>query len=120
MDKIATKLLYYQCMLRLYHWHTPSHARHVAAGGLLEILEDKVDTFVEQLQGARAGRVTLTKDRVIPLKNMTDDDAVKFLEGFRKWLTSDIDIHKHELSLMALRDEIVGDVDKTLYLFTFN
>jgi hypothetical protein len=117
MEEVTLMFLHYQNQIKLYHWQTKSFARHKASDELHGILLGKIDEFMEVMQGSSERRINLTKVKMIPIKNMSDNGAVKMLKKFREWLQS-MKIKKDN-DLISIRDDIVAAVNKTLYLFTF-
>jgi len=111
------KFLHYQNQIKIYHWQTNSFARHKAADELYHTLVDKVDEFMEVIQGSRDKRAKLSKVKMIPCQNISDNGSVRMLKSFRKWILS-LEFKKNESDLINIRDEIVASINKTLYLFT--
>jgi hypothetical protein len=76
--------------VKIYHWQTMSYPRHKATDDLVGLLDEKIDEFVEK-------------------------NAVA-------WLTTKLPKHLkvEDTDLLNIRDEIVGNLNKTLYLFTLH
>ena len=113
--------LHLRDQIKLYHWQTRVYARHIATDKILEDLEKSIDSFVEIYIG-KYGRPRLTgKNSSISLQNLTEAGAVrlvgaaiKYLQGpLTKSLKSTVDT-----DLLNIRDEIIGDLNQLLYLFT--
>jgi hypothetical protein len=121
MNNIVRNFLQFQISLKIYHWQTKSYSRHRASDSLVSSISDKVDVFIESLQGKLNSRVNFSQETNIHLINMTDKDAVVLLLKFSKWLSGGLEkqISKHK-DLINLRDEMLALVDQTLYLFSFN
>ena len=48
---------------------------------------------------------------------------LEYLKEFAKWLSIDLPKvldQKHDTDLLNIRDEILSDVNNTIYLFSFN
>ena len=121
MGKIAIMFLTVRDQMKLYHWQTHSYARHKASDKFVSRLTEKIDAFMEEIQGSRGMRLTLPeKTRKIELENMTNGEAVSFLQNFSKWLQDKLPklLKKSDSDLLNLRDEILGLTNNTLYLFT--
>lgn len=105
--------------IHLYHWQTGSYARHVAAGALYTFLDGKADEFIEVYQG-KYGRIRLGRASSLPLKNLTDKTVVDYLYTLIDFLQNEVPrlIHQDDTDLYNIRDEMLGEVKKTLYLFT--
>ena len=108
--------------VKLYHWRTYSYSEHKATDELYDSLNKNIDRFVEVLLGKDQSRVKIMEKRIelldfdsnIPFKN-------KMLE-YRQYLM-DMNIvfnEKRDSDLLSIRDDIVSDLDQTLYLFTFS
>lgn len=111
-----------QTQIRLYHWQTKSFARHQATNGLLLKLDVTVDKFLELYQG-RYGKANTGQNRLgFEIRQLSDSEAEQFLGSCVEWL-ADIEskgyISGDDTDLLNLRDEIVGDIQQTKYLFTF-
>lgn len=120
MEHITLKLLQYQNLIKIYHWQTKSYARHKASDELFDSLNNHIDKFIEIIQGSRNKRIHFNKVQNIPINNVSDNGATKLLTNFRTYLNNDLQLNTDDTDLLALRDEIVMDINKTLYLFMFN
>lgn len=115
---IVTHLLTIRNQVKLYHWQTKSFARHTATDNLTDDLDKRIDEFVEVYMG-RYGRPTVRGS--IKLHNFSESAAKAFVVKQTKYLSSELPrkIGKTDTDLLNIRDEILGDLNKTLYLFTF-
>uniref|UniRef100_A0A6C0KUT3 Ferritin/DPS protein domain-containing protein n=1 Tax=viral metagenome TaxID=1070528 RepID=A0A6C0KUT3_9ZZZZ len=118
MEGIVQSFLQYQIAFKIYHWQTNSYSRHKASDELFSALSEKIDRFVECLQGSRNEKVKFKKGTVIELENFTDKEAVTLLHDFKNWLNKTLIKEIHEKDLINLRDDILADVHQALYLFT--
>ncbi len=118
---LANVFFYMLDNIKLYHWKTSSFARHKATDGLHESMSDLVDQFMEVYIG-KYGRNKINNQSAITLKNMNDDNAEDYLKEWVKVLESGFDgaIDEYDTDLLNIRDEMLGLVNKTLYLFTLN
>lgn len=114
---IVTSLLTIRNQVKLYHWQTGSFARHTATDNLTTALDTNIDAFVESYMG-RYGRPKVTKS--IKLHNFSEEAARAFVTKQTKFLTNELPrkIKKTDTDLLNLRDTILGDLTKVLYLFT--
>jgi hypothetical protein len=123
IGNFALNMLIVRDQMQIYHWQTKSHARHKASDSFVENLTKNIDTFLEVIQGHRNTRIKFSSDSSsssLKLSNITDEKAVKILQGFRKWLIDLSDfLLPNEMDLVNIRDDMLKDVDQTLYLFTF-
>jgi hypothetical protein len=116
---VAFALLRYQNLIKIYHWQTPSYARHKASDELFETLSSLTDKLVEGLQGASGQRVFFGRPVQLTLDDVNDQDAVELVTEFKDWLQvlqRQVELDK---GLSNIRDEIISALDKALYLFTF-
>lgn len=121
MNSIVHTFFEFQVKLKIYHWQTKIYSRHKASDELLGSISDKVDSFVEVLQGRTNTRVKFQKKQTIDLENVSDKQAVQLLKEFADWLSTDLDRKmKGDTELINIRDEMLAIINQTLYLFTFN
>ena len=108
-----------QLNLKLYHWMTTKHPRHVASDKLFSDLADLVDKFIEVYIG-KYGRPKISEFD-IKVINLNDNTIIDFLNMVVEKLTvikiENIDLIK-DTDLLNIRDEILGVINRTLYLFT--
>ena len=111
-----------QHQIRMYHWQTGVYARHQATNQLLEKLDGLIDTFMETYQG-KYGKINLEQKKLsIEIGHLSDEGAVQFIRqsiGFLKNVIDDGLLSEDDTDLLNIRDEIMGEMNKTLYLFTF-
>jgi hypothetical protein len=111
--------------VKLYHWKTTSFATHKATDELYGSLNSKLDEFVEVMLGKDelGGRARLLNVPVIKLDTFSDNSSFKKqIEIYKTFL-----LHLSEdpvfsalmnTDLLAIRDEILADFNKFLYLLT--
>jgi len=120
IGEIVLNFLFIRDQLKIYHWTTTSYARHKASDSLVDSLTDKMDKFVEIIQGIHSKRLVIPKNKKISFKNESDDSIVVLLENFKVWLIETLPKYiTKNTDLINIRDDILGDVNNTLYLFTF-
>lgn len=114
---IVTHLLTIRNQVKLYHWQTGSFARHKATDDLTATLDTLIDTFVEVYMG-KYGRPTVSG--TIKLHNFSESAAKSFVAKQRGFLEKDLPrkIKKDDTDLLNIRDEILAELNKVLYLFT--
>jgi hypothetical protein len=120
IDTIAQRLLQFQNNIKVYHWHTMSYARHKASDSLFATFLELNDKFVETLQGVRNERVNV-QNAPLNVTALDDNSIVAYLQRFAAWLTDQLPryLQPADTDLMNIRDEMLGAVNQTLYLFTF-
>jgi len=131
-SEILRMLLHFQNQVRLYHWSTKLYPRHVASGDLYEKIDGFNDKFVEIYQGKfngphLKGVVPFKYDRIVlDLHNMDDKSIVEALNEFKSFLADDLYNwlssmpHHSNTDLKNLVDDLMGNVNQTLYLFTLS
>lgn len=114
---IVTGLLLLRNQIKLYHWQTRSFSRHTATDTLTATLDEKIDSFVEVYMG-KYGRPHVSGS--FKLHNFSEAAAKAFVEDQRKFLTGTLPskLSKTDSDLLNIRDEILGELNKVLYLFT--
>jgi DNA-binding ferritin-like protein len=105
----------FQLNLKFYHWNTTSFSRHKASDSLGDKLSKLIDKFVEVYMG-RYGRPKVNSRKMgVEYSIISDKDMVNYLKTKRDYLEK-MDIKG--VDLLNIRDEIVENIDQTLYLFT--
>ena len=122
MATIVHDLLEFSAQIKIYHWQTKVYARHIASDKLFGEINELIDKFVEiyigkyerpQLQGA---------SKTLKLDNYSDAAMVDYLQKWIKYFQDKLpgQIDKKDTDLLNIRDEMMGLVNNTLYLFTFS
>lgn len=112
--------LHLRDQIKLYHWQTKVYARHIATDKILEHLEKNIDSFVEIYIG-KYGRPRIGgKNAVITLHNLNEAGATRLVNAAIKYLQGPLtkSLRPIDTDLMNIRDEMVGDLNQLLYLFT--
>ena len=112
-------------MIKLFHWKTHSYATHKATDELYSSLNEKMDQFIEILLGKTNTRIQLTNKKTIQLFDTISVDGFKNkIDGFKSYLINLNENKSFNLmsnyDLLTVRDEILADLNKFLYLLTFN
>lgn len=107
--------------IKLYHWQTSSYPRHKATCDLLDAILPLIDTFVETYMGRYQRPVFESgfKMNIQELKD-NDDSAPSLIKDYIFYLQNDLPkyVEDNDTDLLNIRDEIVSNLNKTLYLFT--
>jgi hypothetical protein len=106
--------------IKLYHWQTKSYARHKATDGVIDALDENIDKYVEVYMG-KYGRPKMTpRNNTIKVGNLSETSIVKFIKSCILILQTDLvkGLKPTDTDLMNIRDEILGELDQLLYLFT--
>ena len=111
-------------MVKLFHWKTHSYATHKATDQLYDSLNDNMDKFIEVLLGKTGSRIDLMNNKTISLIDLNSQESLKSkIMSLKSYLVG-LDNNK-ALSTMSnsdlfnIRDEILADLNKFLYLLTF-
>jgi len=114
---LVTSLLTIRNQVKLYHWQTKSFARHKATDDLTAALDLNIDSFVESYMG-RYGRPKVSG--TIKLHNFSESAARSFVAQQTAYLTKVLPkkLKSTDTDLLNLRDTILADLTKVLYLFT--
>lgn len=107
--------------LKLYHWSTTSYARHKASDDCFSKLQNLVDQFVETYIG-KYGRSQLSsvEGKKLDVHIYNDQEAKKLLKHMVQYLTGLKLDAKLDSDLITIRDEMLGSLNQTLYLFSLD
>jgi hypothetical protein len=107
--------------LKLYHWKTSMYPRHVSSGDLFDTVISTTDKFMEIYFGKYG------KGQIASLEcsaDLYDDrEVISFLREaimFLNDLVKNKLVKESDSDLLNIRDDLVGHINATLYLFTFN
>lgn len=98
---------------------TMKHPRHVASDKLFSDLAELVDQFIEVYIG-KYGRPKI-EEFDIKVINLTDKSIIDFFNMAIEKLTTKLPEKVDPIldtDLLNIRDEIIGAINRTLYLFT--
>ena len=106
-------------MTQLYHWMTLKFPRHKASDSLFESILELSDKFMETYLG-RYGRNNKDFYENITVKKLTDAEFTSYLKKTAKVLENDFPkvLLPSDTDLLNIRDELLGEINQTLYLFT--
>ena len=118
--EIVNLMLTLRNQVKIYHWETKNFARHKATDDLVDKLDGNIDKFVEVYIG-KYGRPNLSsRTGRIMIRNFRDDEAPVLLKQAAAWMTTKLPslLNSTDTDLLNIRDEIIADLNQTLYLFT--
>jgi len=122
-SKGAKIVLYFfelQMNVKMYHWTTTQYSNHKTTNKLLEKLSDLIDSFVEKYMGAFS-RPVMKVGSNVPIQNMTKTKYVKLLKQAQDYLRGDLEkVISKNTELLNIRDEMLGEIDQSLYFATLN
>lgn len=123
IGEIALYFTFIRDQVKFYHWTTKSYSRHKATDQFVSNLSSKMDNFIEVMQGSENKRLTLPKSSSkIEYKIESDSSIIELLNEFKLWLVNDLPtyLNKKQTDLFNIRDEILADVNQTMYLFSLS
>ena len=106
--------------IKLYHWQTYSYARHKATDGVIEALDKSIDRYVEVYMG-KYGRPKMTaRTNTVHVQNLSEKTIVRMIKGYIQFLQVELckKLSKHDTDLVNIRDEMLGELNQLMYLFT--
>ena len=112
-------------MVKLFHWKTHSYATHKATDELYDSLNGNMDKFIEILLGKTGSRIDLMSNKSISLYDLDSQEKLKTkIDAFKSYL---VNLNNNNVltttmsnsDLFNVRDEILGDLNKFLYLLSF-
>lgn len=122
-DELIKNMLQVLTVVRLYHWKTYSYSTHVASGNLYDSLSGNIDKYAEAMIGKANGqyRIDMSNYKSLRIDGVENN---KVLAAMIKQCINDLNkfhakLHDYEYSeIKNIKDEIVADLDKFLYLLT--
>ena len=116
---IALILMAMKDQMKIYHWRTNKYSRHIASDALVAQLSENTDKFIEIIQGKYGVRLDVT-DKSIIVDNYDDNEILAVMKEFVKFLSVDLPkfISKKDTDLLTIRDDMLADMNKGLYLFS--
>ena len=106
--------------IKLYHWQTHQFARHKATDEVISALDESIDKYVEVYMG-KYGRPKVTATtNTVRIRNMAESTAGAFIKTGIKYLEGTLvkRLKPTDTDLVNIRDEMLGELNKLLYLFT--
>jgi len=104
-----------QLLVKQYHWNTTSFSRHKATDQLLEKLADSIDKFVEVFIGRYNAKPLVTSLK-LDASFISDIEIINLLQQSRTYLEG-LNTMIDGSELLNIRDEMLADINQTLYLF---
>lgn len=108
--------------IKLYHWQTKSYARHKATDSVIDSLDEHIDKYVEIYMGKYGRPRMTTRTNTIKVGNLSEASIVKFIKTCIGVLANDLvrGLKPTDTDLVNLRDEMMGELNQLLYLFTLH
>jgi hypothetical protein len=118
LQQYIADIQHFSNAVKFFHWQTKIYAKHKALGKLFDKIVDNVDAFAETAMG-KYGRIDvagLSYDFV----NISDANVITAIDDMIEKsinLTDVLDSRK-DTDLLNLRDELMGNCNRTKYLLT--
>jgi hypothetical protein len=115
--------------IKLYHWQTKIHPRHVSTDNYFSQINKLIDQFIETLMGRSIiekkdlnYRILVKSSNKIKLENYDDANAFDFISNIKSYLESEIinNVINNSTDLGNIRDEMLGVTNQLGYLFSLN
>lgn len=106
-----------QSQLRILHWQTKSHSKHVALGDTYDALDDLIDSYVETCMGLHGRFILDDEHKTLTINNLSDVDMLGMIKTVRQTL-KDLEINPTDSDLLNIRDEMLASINKLSYLLT--
>lgn len=106
--------------VKLYHWQTHLYARHKATDDLIKSLDEHIDLYVEVYMGKYGRPKMAARNNTVHVKNLSETAVVGFIKNCIAYLRDELTkkLKPTDTDLVNIRDEIMGDLNQLLYLFT--
>jgi len=119
MQNIIKEIFLFLNHLKLYHWNTKNYARHIASDNCFTVTQKLSDEFVEVYIG-KYGREKIinTKIQSVQVKLLSDNSVEDLVKNFISFLLSLKLSSSKDTDLVNIRDELISNLNQTLYLFT--
>ena len=106
--------------IKLYHWQTHSFAQHKATDDLLDSLDKAIDDYVEVYMGKYGRPKVAARNNAVRIQNMNAKSITRFIKDCAAYLEGTLvkKLKPSDTDLVNLRDEMLGDLHRVLYLFT--
>ena len=107
--------------IKLYHWETTTFSRHRATDDLHGNLLGLIDEFIEVYIG-RYKRPKFGGSFDIEIPELNDTSADILLKEYIKFLKIELPkyLSSSDTDLLNIRDDMLSNLNKTIYLFTLN
>lgn len=115
INKLVNFFFTLELNLKIYHWNTTSFPRHKASDELGGKILELTDKFVEIFIGRYKVKPNIER---VKIENIftTDNGNVDLLNQSIQFL-EDMNHYVKDSDLLNIRDEMLGEINKTLYLY---
>jgi hypothetical protein len=109
--------------IKLYHWQTKSYARHKATDSVIDALDESIDKYVEVYMGKYGRPRVSPRTNTIKVANLSEKSVVQLIKAYIAVLINDLPKGlnpRADTDLLNIRDEMLGELNQLLYLFTLH
>jgi hypothetical protein len=103
--------------IKLYHWNTRNYGEHLATDKIFQQLSENVDTFVETFLGKYPQRISGPLIN-IKIKSISIGSDTVFLQQMKTYQQYLQEMDKFSTDLLNIRDEMLGNLNQLMYLFS--
>jgi DNA-binding ferritin-like protein len=115
LNKITEIFFTLQLLNKIYHWNTTSYSRHMATDRFNENMQTITDKFMEVFIGRYKLKPMISK---LELKDKyLSDDGIKDYFIKTKNNLQQLENIVSDSELLNIRDELLAEINQTLYLF---
>lgn len=106
--------------IKLYHWQTKVYSRHKATDSVIAALDESIDKYVEVYMGKYGRPKMISRNNTVKVQNLSESTITRFIKGCIVHLEKDLvkKLKPVDTDLVNLRDEMLGELNQLLYLFT--
>jgi hypothetical protein len=115
INKLVNFFFTLELNLKIYHWNTTSYPRHKASDELGGKILELADKFVEIFMGRYNVKPNIERIKIESVYT-SDNGNVDLLNQSIKFL-EDLNTIIKDSDLLNIRDELLGEINKTLYLY---
>jgi DNA-binding ferritin-like protein len=110
-------LMQFQSQVKIWHWQTKIYAKHKALCKLYDFISDQLDEFTETAMGKYGRPDTTSVNHTFT--NLNDKEIITMMDKIIEESIKLTDVlPKEDTDLLNLRDEVIGNINKTKYLLT--
>ena len=114
-DGIMKYLFTFQILNKMYHLTTKSYPRHKASDEFDDNIQKHIDKFAEVYIGKYNVNLNIP-NLELNSEYLSDVGIYKLFIESREFLEN-LEIYVIDTELLNIRDELLGDINKTIYLF---
>lgn len=121
IENMILKFFTFSNSIKLYHWKTANYNTHIITNDLLNSMNNHIDKFTENYLGMnninkKSKMIDFNKINCVTLKVFSNNkDIENYLLAFKKQIIDNIK-DRDGYSLVVIRDDMLLDINKFLYL----